>query len=114
MIRTALDMRVREGCTDAFERTWRDAAEVASRYPGSIGQTMLRGAEDPLRYTITADWETAEHLARYQRSEDRQALSAALDQLRDSATKTLFEVVAHIPSPSPSETSPTEKGTAPR
>ncbi|MCP3760580.1 antibiotic biosynthesis monooxygenase family protein [Streptomyces sp. TBY4] len=96
MIRTVLDMQVREGCAAAFERTWRDAAAVASRYPGAVSQTMLRSPKSPLHYTITADWQTHEDLAGYQGSQDRQALSATLDQLRESATKTLLEVVAHV------------------
>ncbi|MGP2442614.1 antibiotic biosynthesis monooxygenase family protein [Streptomyces sp. JW3] len=111
MIRTVLDMRVRPGQAQEFERTWRAAAAVAGRYPGSLGQTMLRAPADPLRYTITADWASREELARYQDSADRKALSAALDLLRESAAKSLYEVVAHIGAASPTAPA-TEKGTA--
>ncbi len=103
MIRTVLEMVVREGCEPDFERAWQAAAAVASRYPGAGPQTMLRDPEAPSHYTITADWETREHLAAYQQSPDRQALSAVLEQLRTSATRTLREVVAHVTVPSPAE-----------
>jgi antibiotic biosynthesis monooxygenase (ABM) superfamily enzyme len=107
VIRTVLEMVVREGCEMDFERTWQAAAAVASRYPGAGVQTMLRDPESPLHYTITADWDTREHLAAYQQSPDRQALSAVLEQLRESATKSLREVVAHV-----TAASPTKEGTA--
>lgn len=96
MIRTVLEMRVREGCERDFERVWEDAATIASRYPGAGTQTMLRDPGAPHVYTITADWATREDLTMYQQSPDRQALSAVLEQLRDSATKSLLEVVAHV------------------
>ncbi|MFC4499189.1 MULTISPECIES: antibiotic biosynthesis monooxygenase family protein [Streptomyces] len=110
MIRTVLEMVVRDGCQQDFERVWQSAATVASRYPGAGLQTMLRDPEAPLRYTITADWDTREHLAVYQQSPDRQALSAVLDHLRESATKSLHEVVAHVPAPA--KEAPTKEGTA--
>jgi quinol monooxygenase YgiN len=103
MIRTVLEMVVRPGCAGDFERTWQAAAARASHYPGAGLQTMLRDPESPLHYTITADWDSREHLAAYQRSADRQALSAALDRLRESATKSLREVVAHVTAASPEE-----------
>ncbi|MFE4370219.1 antibiotic biosynthesis monooxygenase family protein [Streptomyces sp. NPDC056835] len=109
MIRTVLDMKVREGCATAFERAWRDAAAVAAGYPGAIAQTMLRSPDDPLRYTITADWASRASLTAYQLSEDRKTLSATLDQLRESAAKSLLDIVAHVSSPTAPV--PTTKGT---
>jgi antibiotic biosynthesis monooxygenase (ABM) superfamily enzyme len=110
VIRTVLDMRVREGCAADFERAWQAAAAVASRYPGAGPQAMLRDPGAPLHYTITADWASPEHLTAYQRSPDREALSAVLERLRESATKSLFEVVAQVTASAPT----TEEGTAPR
>jgi quinol monooxygenase YgiN len=108
VIRTVLEMRVREGCAARFEQAWQAAAEVSSHYAGAGPQTMLRDPGAPLCYTITAEWATREDLAVYQRSQDRQALSAVLEELRESATKTLLEVVAHVPAPAP-----IKEGTAP-
>jgi heme-degrading monooxygenase HmoA len=96
VIRTQLRMRVREGRTEEFERVWLAAAAVAARYPGAGRQTMLRDPDDPLDYTITADWAGPADLTRYQRSADREALSAVLERLRASAVKGLLEVVAHV------------------
>jgi heme-degrading monooxygenase HmoA len=96
VIRTVLEMRVREGRTREFEQVWRTAAAVAARYPGAGRQTMLRDPGDPLVYTITADWETREDLSRYQGSRDREELSQVLERLRESASKSLLEVVSHV------------------
>ncbi|WP_225849170.1 antibiotic biosynthesis monooxygenase [Streptomyces sp. HPF1205] len=102
MIRTVLEMRVREGRTAEFEQVWRTAAAVAARYRGAGRQTMLRDPVDPLAYTITADWATREDLGRYQSSRDRQELSEVLERLREAASKTLLEVVAQVaPAPAP-------------
>ena len=127
MIRTVLEMAVREGCERDFERAWLAAAAVTSRYPGAGPQTMLRDPGQPRNYTITADWETREHLAAYQQSPDRKELSAVLEGLRESATRTLREIVAHVPAHDPAHVpaqvpapahvpapvpSPAEEGTA--
>ena len=42
-------------------------------------------------------------LTRYQRSTDRQALSAELELLRESATKQLLEIVAQVTAPATAE-----------
>jgi heme-degrading monooxygenase HmoA len=96
VIRTELRMRVREGRTEEFERVWLAAAAVAAGYPGAGRQTILRDPRNPLDYVITADWAEPEDLTRYQRSADREALSAVLERLRASAAKGLLEVVAHV------------------
>jgi heme-degrading monooxygenase HmoA len=106
VIRTVLEMRVREGRTQEFERVWRTAAAVAARYPGAGRQTMLRDPGDPLVYTITADWETREDLTRYQVSRDREELSEVLERLRESAAKGLLDVVAHVPPQPPAAPGP--------
>jgi antibiotic biosynthesis monooxygenase (ABM) superfamily enzyme len=120
VIRTVLQMRVRPGRTAEFELAWRTAAAVAARYPGAGRQTMLRDPADPLQYTITADWATREDLTRYQRGPDREALSAVLERLRQSAVKSLLDVVCHVdpvpaaatvPAPAP-VSAPTKEGTA--
>ncbi|MBM9508200.1 antibiotic biosynthesis monooxygenase family protein [Actinacidiphila acididurans] len=94
-------MRVREGRAADFEQAWRAAAVVAGRYPGAGPQTMLRDPNAPLCYTITADWASREDLTRYQDSGDREALSAVLEELRESAAKSLYEVVAQVPPAAP-------------
>ncbi|WP_372410348.1 antibiotic biosynthesis monooxygenase [Streptomyces luteireticuli] len=96
MIRAVLTMVVREGCERAFEKAWLDAAAVTRTMPGAVAQTMLRDPGTPRRYVITADWLTPEHLTVYQDSDRRHALSAALEPLRESATRELLEIVAHF------------------
>lgn len=112
MIRTVLEMRVRDGRAAEFEQVWRTAAAVAARYRGAGRQTILRDPADPLAYTITADWDTREDLGRYQSSRDRRELSQVLERLRDSASKTLLEVVAQV-APAPVPVSDDVPATAP-
>ncbi|CAN3983659.1 antibiotic biosynthesis monooxygenase family protein [Kitasatospora purpeofusca] len=106
MIRTTLSMVVRPGREREFERTWLAAAEQSSRQPGALGQALLRDPREPRHYTVTADWATHEDLAAYQASDHRVALSTALEQLRESAARSVLEVVAQLPPAPPAPTPP--------
>jgi heme-degrading monooxygenase HmoA len=96
MIRTVLSMVVRPGCEPDFEETWVAAAEAISRYPGNLNQTLMRDATERRRYVITSDWTNATALRAFESSDQRRALSAALESLRESAEKTVLEVVTHL------------------
>lgn len=98
MIRAVLSMVVKDGCVADFEREWLAAAAITRDEPGAIRQTMLRDPRMPRHYTISADWAEPAHLTAYQRSPQRLALSAALEPLRESATRNVLEVVAHLES----------------
>ena len=96
MIRTILTMQVRPGAEPEFEQAWLSAADGISRYPGNRGQSMMRDADEPGRYFITGDWQDADALREFQRSPQREALSAALDPLRVSATRGVTEVLHQL------------------
>jgi len=98
MIRAVLSMVVREGAEAEFEREWLAAAAITRNEPGAIRQTMLRDPGTPRHYTICADWAAPLHLSAYQQGPHRRALSAALEPLRESASRSLLEVVAHFES----------------
>jgi quinol monooxygenase YgiN len=98
MIRAVLTMVVKEGCEADFEREWLAVACLTSREPGSVRQTMLRDLGVPNHYTICADWAEPVHLVAYQGSRQRRALSAALEPLRESATRNVLEFVTDLES----------------
>jgi heme-degrading monooxygenase HmoA len=90
-VRTVLSMVVRPGAERELERVWAAAAPVIGAFPGSLGQTMMRG--EHRRYVIFGDWVSAEALRAFERSDERRALSAALAPLRESARKRVLEPV---------------------
>lgn len=96
MIRTVLSMLVREGCEQEFEQTWRASAERIARYPGNLGQTLSRDEKQPRMFVIASDWASREALQSFEGSEERVALSARLNELRESASKSVLEVIASI------------------
>ncbi|WP_406088508.1 putative quinol monooxygenase [Kitasatospora purpeofusca] len=114
VIRTTLSMIVRPGREREFERTWLAAAEQSSRRPGALGQALLRDPSEPRHYTVTADWATHEDLAAYQASDHRVALSTALEQLRESAARSVLEVVAQLPPAQPPSAQPPPAKETPR
>jgi heme-degrading monooxygenase HmoA len=96
MVRTVLKMRVREGCEQSFEEVWAQAAPEISRYPGHLGQFLMREQDEPRTYVIMADWESARHLDDFEHSPVRQALSAKLTPLREFAQKTVLDGVREL------------------
>jgi heme-degrading monooxygenase HmoA len=97
MIRTVLSMVVRAGCEPEFEQTWSAAAAAISGQPGNLSQTLSRDAGERRRYVITSDWASAEALRSFESSAPRRALSAALESLRETASKNVLDVIATIP-----------------
>ncbi|HZF91506.1 antibiotic biosynthesis monooxygenase family protein [Streptomyces sp.] len=99
MLRTVLEMRVREGHEGEFRAAWLETARAAARLPGSVGQTLLRDPDDPLTHLIMADWADPASLEAFQRSPERAELSARLEAFRAFAHKRVLETVAHVPAP---------------
>ena len=99
MIRATLRMRVRAGRGPEFERAWLAVAAVASRAPGNLRQTLLRG--EPGEYVITSDWETRAAFTAFERSEEQDAVTAPLRALRESARMDIADVLVHLDAGTP-------------
>lgn len=97
MIRSVLTMTVREGRQEEFEAAWRAAAGRIATHPGHRGQSLARDAREPRRYVVTGDWADRAALAAFEGSDDRVALSARLDPLRESAGKSVQELLSVVP-----------------
>ncbi|MFD5708994.1 antibiotic biosynthesis monooxygenase family protein [Streptomyces pharetrae] len=99
MLRTVLEMRVREGCEGEFRVTWLETARAAALLPGCAGQTLLRDPDDPHIHLIMADWADRASLEAFRRSPERAELSARLETFRAFAHQRVLETVAHLPAP---------------
>jgi heme-degrading monooxygenase HmoA len=106
VVRTLLRMRTREGCEAEFQQAWRRAAEEISRVPGNLRQELLRDADDPQTFLITADWADRAAVDGFGRSSARETLTAALRNLREDASRSTYEALAVVPAQQS-----TEKGT---
>ncbi|MGY1824442.1 antibiotic biosynthesis monooxygenase family protein [Geodermatophilus sp. SYSU D00079] len=103
-VRTMLRMRAREGCEAAFEAAWRQAAAEIARVPGNLRQELLRDADDPRTFLITADWADRAAVDAFGRSSARETLTAALRDLREDAARSTYEALATVPGrPAPEE-----------
>ena len=96
-VRTILRMRTREGCEEQFEGAWRQAAAEISRVPGNLRQELVRDADDPRTFLVTADWADRASVDAFGRSSARETLTAALRELREDASRNTYEVLATIP-----------------
>ncbi|MDD9376589.1 antibiotic biosynthesis monooxygenase [Streptomyces sp. ZAF1911] len=97
MLRTVLEMTVREGCEEEFRAAWLETAEEAARLPGSVTQALLRDPRQPRTHLIMADWADRAALEAFQNSSERERLSARLEPFRENARKRVLEVVQHVP-----------------
>jgi 2-polyprenyl-6-methoxyphenol hydroxylase-like FAD-dependent oxidoreductase/heme-degrading monooxygenase HmoA len=92
-VRTLLRMRVREGAEAEFEEAWRAAAAQIAGVPGNIRQELLRDSTDPRTFLIAADWADKAAVDAFGRSSAREALTAALRDLREDADRSTFDVL---------------------
>ncbi|NUS13146.1 MAG: hypothetical protein HOY69_17390 [Streptomyces sp.] len=90
-------MTVRAGATEEFRRAWSHTAQAAAAMPGSVGQALLCDPADPAVHLIMADWADQASLDAFQNSPDRRELSARLDTFRESAEKSVLDVVEYVP-----------------
>lgn len=97
LVKTVLSMVVRPGCEPAFERIWAAAARSISECPGNIEQTLTRDENEQRRYVIISDWLNLDALRAFESSDERRKLSTALEPLRESATRSVLDVVANLP-----------------
>ena len=96
-VRTILRMRTREGCEAQFESAWRHVAADISRIPGNLRQDLVRDADDPRTYLITADWIDRAAVDAFGASPARQRLTAVLRDLREDASRGTYEVLYTVP-----------------
>jgi heme-degrading monooxygenase HmoA len=96
VVRSVLSMLVREGCEREFEQTWRASAERIARFPGNLGQSLSHDENQRRMFVIASEWESREALRAFEGSQERIDLSARLDTLRESASKSVLQIVATI------------------
>jgi 2-polyprenyl-6-methoxyphenol hydroxylase-like FAD-dependent oxidoreductase/heme-degrading monooxygenase HmoA len=92
-VRTLLRMRVREGAEAQFEEVWQAAAAQIAAVPGNVRQELLRDATDPRTFLIAADWADKAAVDAFGRSSAREALTAALRDLREDADRSTYELL---------------------
>ncbi len=97
LVKTVLSMVVRPGCESDFEKAWAAAARSISEHPGNVEQTLTRDENEQRRYVIISDWLSRDALRAFESSDERREFSAALEPLRESATKSVLAVVADRP-----------------
>jgi heme-degrading monooxygenase HmoA len=96
MIRATLHLKIRAGRELEFRRAWTDVATEVSRLPGNLRQSLTNSERDPSTFTITSDWVDEDSFRAFERSAEQDALTAKLRALRESASMTVDDLVAHI------------------
>jgi quinol monooxygenase YgiN len=95
-VRTILRMRSREGCEVAFAEAWHRAALEISAVPGCVRQDLLADVDDPRTFLVVAEWVDRSALDAFGRSENRDRLTAALRDLRESAERSTYQLLTTV------------------
>jgi len=96
MVRVTLYLKIRPGQELAFQRAWRDVAVEVRRLPGCLRQALTCNERDPSAFTITSDWADEDSFRAFESSPEQDALTATLRALRESASMTVDDLVAHL------------------
>ena len=91
-----LFITVKEGREAEFEQAWRGISEQVRAWPGNVRQTLLRDPEDPRSFVVASDWESREAFRQFETSEEQDALTAPMRELRESGRMTVHEVVVDV------------------
>jgi len=96
MIRVTLNMKVKEGKEQDFERAWKNIADHTRRVPGNLRQALLIDQTEPGTFIITSDWEDRAAFHRFERSEEQDTLTSPLRTLRESSTMNIQTLLVHV------------------
>ncbi len=96
MVRATLQMKVKEGRGDEFERAWRAIAEEVRRVPGNLRQALTRDPGDADSFVVTSDWSSRDAFSDFEHSPEQDDLTAPLRELRSSARQSVHDLVVHI------------------
>ncbi|GAA1968783.1 FAD-dependent oxidoreductase [Microbacterium deminutum] len=101
VIRTVLRMRARQGQEAEFQEAWARAAAEISRVPGNVRQELSRDLDDSRTFVITSEWSDRAAVDAFGRSDQREALTAGLRDLREDAARSTYELLSTVPATKP-------------
>jgi antibiotic biosynthesis monooxygenase (ABM) superfamily enzyme len=76
---------VRPDQREAFERWAEDVLQVASRFPGNLGASLLHPGPDSSEYHLVYRFVDDESLAAWERSSERRSALAHVEEIADDA-----------------------------
>lgn len=97
--RVLLTMRIKEGLSAEFERTWRDVAGLIAANPGNLGQWLARDTEHDDVYWVLSDWLDEDSFREFEHSEDHVRHREKLAPYRRGGSMETMRVVAALPGP---------------
>ena len=90
-----LQVRVKDGREQDFlERYGRLAARVAEGLDGHVVHRLCRHADEPDRWLIESEWESAEASQTWERSDEHRELTMPMRECWDDAQRAGYEVRA--------------------
>jgi len=97
-LRVLLQIRVRPGTQDEFERLWQAHASYVNGVPGNRGQSLLRHADQSNEYVVLTDWTDEATFRAFERSERQQEYLKRLWPMREGGSMALLTTRYELPS----------------
>ena len=94
--RVVLEMRVKPGLEQEFERVWLEVGDSVTSHPANLGQWLARGEEDG-RYFVVSDWVDEPSFREFETSERHLFHRTKLGPFRAGGSMTTMRIVVHLP-----------------
>ena len=88
MVKVIMERTIRGQNVGEVVRLLRQLRVKAMQQPGYITGETLHGVDDHNYYLVISTWETLEHWQDWQKNPERRKLSAEIDKILESPTRT--------------------------
>jgi heme-degrading monooxygenase HmoA len=96
VFRVMLQMQIKDGLAEEFERVWRDVGGSVTSHPANLGQWLSRSNEDGNVYYIVSDWTDESRFREFETSDRHLEHRQKLHPYRSGGSMTTMTVVAHL------------------
>jgi heme-degrading monooxygenase HmoA len=91
-VKMIVDVRVKPGSQDDLAHAYRALRERAQEEPGLISHQLCQCSDDPERFLVISEWDSAETSSDWDRSEDHARLLAPMRACFAQASRSAFQV----------------------
>ena len=91
-VKMIVDVRVKPGSEDQLARAYGALRERAQQEPELISHQLCQSSEDPERFLVISEWQSAEASSAWDRSEDHARLLAPMRACFAQASRAGFQV----------------------
>jgi heme oxygenase (mycobilin-producing) len=98
-LRVLLQIEIKPGSEDEFERLWRTHADRVRAFAANHGQSLSRRTDQAGGYVVVSDWSDEAAFRAFEHSDAQQEYLKKLWPLRQSGSMTLLDTLHDLAEP---------------